>query len=76
MVPASVRRRLGLSEGSQVVVKVEPSGALEITSRSQSLSKVREEIRKYIPAGRDLAEELIRDRRAEVEQEDPRAPRS
>jgi hypothetical protein len=55
---------------------VEPSGALEITSRSQALSKVREEIRKYIPAGRDLAEELIRDRRAEVEQEDPRAPRS
>jgi hypothetical protein len=37
---------------------------------------VREEILKYIPAGRDLAEELIQDRRAEVEQEDPRAPRS
>ena len=76
LVPASVRRRLGLSEGSHVVVKVEPSGALEITSRSQALSKVREEIRRYIPAGRDLAEELIRDRRAEVEREDPRAPRS
>jgi hypothetical protein len=57
-------------------VKVEPSGALEIASRSQALSKVREEIRKYIPAGRDLAEELIQDRRAEVEREDPRAPRS
>ena len=45
-------------------------------SRSQALSKVREEIRKYIPAGGDLAEELIRDRRAEVEREDPRAPSS
>src|ERR1035437_6465284 len=76
LVPASVRRRLGLSAGSQVVVKVEPSGALEITSRSQALAKVREEIRKYIPAGRDLVEELIRDRRAEVEREDPEAPRS
>jgi AbrB family looped-hinge helix DNA binding protein len=76
LVPASVRRRLGLSEGSQVVVKLAPSGALEIASRSQALAKVRVEIRQYIPAGRDLAEELIRDRRAEVEHEDPEAPRS
>jgi AbrB family looped-hinge helix DNA binding protein len=73
LVPASVRRRLGLAEGSQVVVKVEPSGTLEITSRSQALAKVREETRKYIPAGRDLVEELIRDRRAEVEPEGPGA---
>jgi hypothetical protein len=34
------------------------------------LAKARREIRKYIPAGRDLAEELIRDRRAEAERED------
>jgi AbrB family looped-hinge helix DNA binding protein len=70
LIPAAVRRRLGLSEGSQVVVKVEDSGALEITSRSQALTKVREEIRKYIPADRDLVDELIHDRRAEVDQED------
>jgi AbrB family looped-hinge helix DNA binding protein len=76
LVPAAVRRRLGLSEGSHVVVKVEPSGALEITSRSQALAKVREEIREYIPAGRDLAEELIRDRRAEVAHEEPEVPRT
>jgi AbrB family looped-hinge helix DNA binding protein len=76
LVPASIRRRLGLSEGSQVVVKVEPSGAIEITSRSQALTKVRAEIRQYIPASHDLAAELIRDRRAEVEAEDSEAPRS
>jgi AbrB family looped-hinge helix DNA binding protein len=76
LIPASVRRRLGLSEGSQVLVKVEESGALQVTSRSQALAKVREEIRKYIPAGQDLAEELIRDRRAEVEREDEEDSRS
>ena len=75
MIPVAVRRQLGLSEGSQVLVKVEDSGALQVTSRSQALAKVREEIRKYIPAGRDLAEELIRDRRAEVEREDEEASR-
>jgi AbrB family looped-hinge helix DNA binding protein len=70
LIPASVRRQLGLSAGSQVLVKVEESGALHVTSRSQALAKVREEIRKYIPVGQDLAEELIRDRRAEVERDE------
>ena len=75
LIPAAVRRHLGLSEGSQVLVKVEESGALQVTSRSQAVAKVREEIRKYIPAGQDLAGELIRDRRAEVEREDEEARR-
>jgi AbrB family looped-hinge helix DNA binding protein len=75
LIPAAVRRQLGLSQGSQVIVKVEESGTLEVTSRSQALAKVRKEIRKYIPAGRDLAEELIGDRRAEVEREDEEAAR-
>jgi AbrB family looped-hinge helix DNA binding protein len=75
LIPAAVRRQLGLSEGSQVLVKVEEAGALQVTSRSQALAKVREEIRKYIPAGEDLAGELIRDRRAEVEREDEEARR-
>ena len=69
LIPASVRRQLGLSAGSQVLVKVEESGTLQVTSRAQALAKVREEIHKYIPAGQDLAEELIRDRRAEAERE-------
>ena len=76
LIPAAVRRHLGLSEGSRVLVKVEESGALHVTSRSQALTKVRQEIRKYIPAGQDLAEELIRDRRAEVAREDGAAARS
>jgi AbrB family looped-hinge helix DNA binding protein len=76
LIPAAVRHHLGLSEGSQVLVKVEDSGTLQVTSRSQALAKVRQEIRKYIPAGRDLVEELIRGRRAEVEREDQEATRS
>ena len=75
LIPAAVRRQLGLSEGSQVLVKVEEPGALQVTSRSQALARVREEIRKYIPTGQDLAGELIRDRRVEVEREDQEATR-
>ena len=76
LIPAAVRRKLGLSEGSKVHVTLEVPGSLQTTSRSQTLAKIREEIRKYIPAGRDLAEELIQDRRAEVELERNEAQRS
>jgi AbrB family looped-hinge helix DNA binding protein len=76
LIPAPIRRQLGLSEGSQVMVKVESSGALEITSRAQALAKVRGGIRQYIPAGRDLVAELIQDRRAEAAREDTEATRS
>lgn len=75
LIPAAVRRHLGLCQGSQVLVKVEESGALQVTSRSQALAKARQDVRKYIPAGRDLAQELIRDRRTEVEREDEEASR-
>jgi AbrB family looped-hinge helix DNA binding protein len=76
LIPAAVRHKLGLSEGSQVLVKVSESGALEVTSRAQVLAQVRAEIRKYIPAGEDLAAELIKDRRAEAKREDRQAAHS
>lgn len=76
LLPAPVRRSLRFSEGSAVLVKVEESGAIQITSRAQALAKVRKEIRQYIPAGRNLAEELIRDCRAEAEREDEKGSRA
>jgi hypothetical protein len=54
---------------------VEEPGTLQVSFRSEALAKARQEIRKYIPAGQDLAEELIRDRRAEVEREGEEATR-
>lgn len=59
-----------------MVIKVDESGALQIKSRSQALARVREEVRKYIPSGEDLADELIRDRQAEVERENREASHS
>lgn len=76
LIPAALRRRLGLSEGSPVIVKLDKTGGLRVSSRSQALAKVRQELRRYIPAGRDLAKELIRDRRAEAKREDEQASRS
>ena len=63
-------------ESSQAIVREEEPGTLPVSSRSRALARARREIRKYIPAGRDLAEELIRDRRAEVQREGEEAVRS
>lgn len=74
LIPAALRRQLDLCPGSQVLVKVEESsGALQITSRSRALAKVRKEVRRYVPAHLDLVEELIKDRRAETDHEEERA---
>ena len=73
LLPAAIRRQLGLSEGSTVIVTAEESGAIRVTSRFQALAQVRDEVRQYIPAGRDLVEELIQDRRAEAKREDEEA---
>jgi AbrB family looped-hinge helix DNA binding protein len=75
LIPAALRRHLGLSVGSPVIIKLDESGALEITSRSQALAKVQRELRKYIPKGEDPAAELIRDRLAEVERENKESSR-
>jgi hypothetical protein len=64
------RQEAPTGESSQAIVRVGESGTLQVSSRSQALAKARREIRKYIPAGRDLADELIRDRRAEAECEE------
>lgn len=70
LIPAAVRRQLKLAEGSSVLVRVDQEGTLHISSRAQALDKVHTEIRKYIPAGEDLVEELLRDRRSAAERED------
>jgi AbrB family looped-hinge helix DNA binding protein len=76
LIPAAVRRTLGLAEGSMVVVKVESSGEIGIISRSQALAKARKDLRKFVPPGRDLVEELIQDRRKEAETDDVAAAHS
>jgi len=69
LIPAPVRHKLGLSAGAKVIVKVDEDGALQVESRLQAVARVQREIRKYIPEGRLLSEELIADRRAEAARE-------
>lgn len=55
-----------------MIVRVEESGRLQVTSRAQALARVQSELRKYIRRDRALADELIAERRAEAERENSR----
>ena len=68
LIPAVVRRRLHLKEGTEMILRVDDTG-IQLGTREQALARVREELRRYIPEGACLSEELIQERRAEAERE-------
>lgn len=63
-MPSDVRERLGLTEGT-VLVLVESNGALVLLPREQLLERVRRDL-----AGVDLVTTLLDDRRAAAAAED------
>ena len=68
VLPAEVRRAIGLEGAGQLRIEVTESGA-QITTRRQALLRARERIRSIVPITRSLSDELIADRRCEVEHE-------
>ena len=69
LIPAPVRRKLRLNEGTQVIVKFGETGALQLESRLQAVARVQGKLRKYILEGQLVSEDLIADRRAEAARE-------
>ena len=69
VLPAEVRRALGVTGPSQLRVEVTDEG-VQITTPRQALMRARERVRSIVPADRSLSAELIADRREEVEQEE------
>lgn len=67
-IPARVRRELGLKDGDAVIMET-VKGELRIRPYRDILSDIQKRLRKYVPEGVSLSEELIADRRAEVERE-------
>lgn len=68
VIPAVMRRELGLSTGDTVLVDVE-DGELRVRSIPRALERARAILRKYVPEGDSVADELIADRRREAERE-------
>jgi len=68
VIPASMRRQLGIGTGDTVLVDVD-NGELRVRSVTRAIERARAILRKHIPDGVSLADELIADRRREAERE-------
>lgn len=68
IIPAPMRRELGITTGDTVLVEIE-GGELRVRSLPQALAKAQAILRRHVPGGVSLAGELIADRRREAERE-------
>ena len=68
VIPALMRRQLGIGTGDTVLVDVD-NGELRVRSVKRAIERARAILRKHIPEVESLADELIADRRREAERE-------
>ncbi|HZU02563.1 MAG TPA: AbrB/MazE/SpoVT family DNA-binding domain-containing protein [Ktedonobacteraceae bacterium] len=64
VIPAEYRQALGFHVGDEVILSLE-EGSLRIFTLNQAIKRAQELVRRYIPEGRSLSDELIAERRAE-----------
>lgn len=67
VIPADIRRKLGISPGDVLIAMVE-DGRLVLEKRETVLQRLRQRFA-HIPPGVSLADELISERRAEAGRE-------
>lgn len=68
VLPPDYRRAIGLETGDAVILVLE-KGSVRLIAPLQAVKRAQALVRKYVPRERALAEELIRERRAEVSHE-------
>lgn len=68
VIPASLREAIGMPEGGPMVASVE-DGRVVLEPYAAVVARARAVLRRYIPPGTLLSEELIAERRAEAERE-------
>ena len=68
VIPVEFRRALGLGIGDRVVLRLE-DGEVRLFTIDHAIQRAQQMVRRYIPEGRSLAEELMRERRAGAERE-------
>ena len=65
ILPAEVRRSLGLQAGDRVVFELDEKGLHVRPDRSEAVKQAQDRVRQYVPEGRSLSDELIEERRRE-----------
>lgn len=68
VIPAAFREALGLSEGDTLIASID-TGELHLLTVRAAMRRAQAIVRKFVPEGVSLVDELIEDRRREVERE-------
>jgi bifunctional DNA-binding transcriptional regulator/antitoxin component of YhaV-PrlF toxin-antitoxin module len=70
-LPEVMRAALGIKDGDPVIVRLEDDG-IRIVSLPVAVRRAQAIVRRYVPEGVSLSDELIAERRAEARREDGR----
>ncbi len=68
VIPAEFRKQLGIKPGDEVQIDL-AEDHMRLSTRTMALRRAQEIVRRYVPAGVSLADELIRERREEAARE-------
>jgi AbrB family looped-hinge helix DNA binding protein len=69
VIPASMRRAMGILRGDTVVVELLPEGELRVRALGSAIREAQEIVRKSVRRDRGLAEELMRERKQDAARE-------
>jgi hypothetical protein len=70
IIPASVLAAAGFKPGDRVMAHMEREGEIHLLSRRAAIRLAQELVRKYVPEGVSLVDDLIAERRREFEKEE------
>ena len=65
VIPAEIRVALGMEDGGAFVARTE-DGSVRLQPLREVIAQVQAEMRRYVPEGTRLSDELIEDRRREA----------
>ncbi len=68
VIPAEVREALGLREGDAMILRLQ-DGEVRLLTPKQAIKRAQALVRRYVPKGVSLTEELLKDRRDEAKRE-------
>lgn len=69
VIPAAMRRTMGISRGDTVVVELVSDGELRVRSLAAAIKEAQALVRKSVGRKRSLADELMRERREDAARE-------
>lgn len=65
VIPAQYRKSLGIKPGDEIIVSFK-DGEIKITTVREAVRRAQEIVRRFVPEGVSLVDELIQERRREA----------